>query len=98
MSGDVGKNIKTACERRGWSVTRLAKESGIAQQTIHGWTTGRSPSLEQLRKVADALEAPLYQLAFGGSDPHELETDVILKELFAGDIRVTLQKIERKKK
>jgi len=95
---DVGENIKTECDKRDWTISHLAKESGIPQQTIHGWTTGRSPSLEQLRQVADVLQVPLYQLAFGSHDPHEIETDVILKELFSGDIRVTLQKIERKKK
>ena len=95
---DVGTNIKIECERLGWTVSRLAKESGIPQQTIHGWTTGRSPSLEQLRKVADVLEVPFYQLAFGTHDPHELEADVILKELFTGDVRVTLQRIERRRR
>ena len=61
---DVGTNIKIECERLGWTVSRLAKESGIAQQTIHGWTTGRSPSLEQLRKVADVLGVTILPIGF----------------------------------
>jgi len=97
VSLEVGDNVRRACEKRGWSISRLAKEAGIAQQTIHGWTTGRSPSLEQLKKVADVLESPLYKLAFGTHDPNELEADTILTEIFKGDVRVTLERIEKVK-
>ena len=92
----LGKILKTECLKRGITLTQLAKKAGIPKATLHSWTAGREPSLGQLKKVADTLEISFYKLAFGTHDPHELDGEVILKELFSGDVRVTLQKIERK--
>lgn len=97
MSNDIGKIIKHKCEERGWPITKLAKLSGVPQASIHSWTTGREPKLSQLRKVAEALEMPFYELAFGEADPFDVESKILLRELFSGDVRVTLHKIEREK-
>lgn len=95
----LGSQLKAFCKQKGWSLTKLSKESSVPIATIHGWVHGRTrPDLSQLKKVAGALEVSLHLLAFGNPDPFEIPADEILKELFTGDIRVSIQKIERKKK
>lgn len=85
------------CKRRGWTIARLARESGVPKPTIHGWTTGRSAlNLDQLKKVALALEVSLHELAFGCPDPYEGVSEECLKELFSGDVRISIHRIERK--
>lgn len=95
----LGEMIQYHCKKKSWSLTKLSKESKVALSTIHGWTTERTrPDIQQLRKVAAALQVPLFQLAFGENDPHEIVGEEILKEIFTGDVRVTLHRIERRRK
>lgn len=64
--------------------------------TIHAWTTGRkSINPDQLRKVAMILKVSVHELMFGEPDPHEPAADEVLREIFSGDVRVTLHRIER---
>ena len=89
--------LLTICKKRGISITHLSRQAGIPTQTLHGWSTGKSvASLDQLKKVATALELPLHELIFGEPDPLESPSEEILKEIFSGDVRVTLHRVERK--
>lgn len=90
-------NIVVLCKKKGWTLSKLSKESGVPAQTLHGWTTGRKPvNLDQVKKVATILEVSIHHLIFGEPDPFEFAGEEILKELFTGDVRVTLQRIVRK--
>ena len=91
----LGTMIQSLCEQRGVSLTKLAKMSGVPKATLHSWTTGTNPNVEQLKKVAETLQISLHKLAFGKSDPFEEVGETVLKELFSGDVRVTVHRIER---
>jgi transcriptional regulator with XRE-family HTH domain len=92
-------SVTVYAKKKAWSISRLAKESGVPVQTIHGWTVGRKPvNLDQLKKVASALQISIHQLVFGEPDPFESQGEEILKEIFSGDVRVTLHRIERKRR
>lgn len=48
--------LNNAMKQRGWSLPRLAKESGVAYSTL--WSMGRGerqPQVATVKKVADAL-------------------------------------------
>ncbi|MGE3975642.1 MAG: helix-turn-helix domain-containing protein [Bdellovibrionales bacterium] len=88
------------CKQKEWSLSQLARESKVPIQTLHNWVIGsgrKHISIEQLKKVSEALEVPLHELCFGTKDPFENFSEEVLRELFSGDIRVTLHKIERSK-
>lgn len=78
-------------------MNKLSKETSIAPATLHGWANGRNPNLADLKKIANVLEVSLHELVFGETDPFEAKGQEILKELFSGDVRVTLHRIERKR-
>jgi hypothetical protein len=96
-SGDF--NIAPQVTFAGYS---LARRSGVPKTTLHGWSNGRAvQNLEQLRKVACALEVTVYYLAFGREDPFGRKppqpgTRVnlgvlppeILRQVFDGHVRV----------
>jgi DNA-binding Xre family transcriptional regulator len=96
---ELGKSLLRLCRERGWTLARLSKESGVPQPSLHRWTTtsGSTVNLAQLKKVCDALQISMHTLTWGTPDPHEIPTDEILKELFSGDIRLTVHRIERRK-
>ena len=95
----LGSQLKANCNERGWTLTKLSKQSNVPIATLHGWANGRTrPDLKQLQKVAQALEVSLHTLAFGSPDPYEVSGEEVLRELFTGDLRVSIQKIERIKK
>jgi transcriptional regulator with XRE-family HTH domain len=95
----LGSKLTKLCKSNGLSLSRLAKDAGVPLQTIHAWTTGRkSINPDQLRKVASVLKVSIHELLFDEPDPHEAIGVEILKELFTGDVRVTLHKIEQKSK
>lgn len=93
----LAENIKRICKDRGLTLSRLAKSAGVPPQTLHNWTTGRrSIDPEQVRRVAKALRVSIHELMFGSPDPFEAQSSEILREIFSGDVRVTLHRIERK--
>lgn len=92
----LGQNIERICKEKRLTVASLARQAGIPKTTVHSWIQGASPNLEQLKKVCGVLEVPIHELVFGTPDPHQIPKDEILKEIFSGDIRVTLHKIEKR--
>ena len=93
------ETITKYCKAKGWTLATLSRKCDIPAQTLHGWTTGRKAvNLEHLARVADSLEVPLYNLVYGKPDPHGTDSEIILKELFSGDVRVTLHRIEKLKR
>lgn len=94
----LGKMIETLCLNRGWTIARLARESGVPVQTIHNWSTARaSVNPDQVKRVSQALAVSIHYLLYGESDPYEPPAEEILREIFSGDVRVTLHRIERRK-
>ena len=95
----LGITITALCKARNWSLARLARESGVPPQTLHHWTVGRkSINPDQVKRLANTLGVSVHFLLFGEADPMESPAEEILKEIFSGDVRVTLHRIERKKK
>lgn len=96
---ELKDNIKRLCQANGISVAELAKQTKVPKQTLHGWTLGRrSVDPDQLKRVAAALKVSLHELVFGEPDPFESKSAEILKEIFSGDVRVTLHRIERRRR
>lgn len=53
----VGDKIKWARERRGWTIDKLAHESGVHWEYVRDVEHDRkSPTMAQLTKIADALK------------------------------------------
>ncbi|MBA2404259.1 MAG: helix-turn-helix transcriptional regulator [Bdellovibrionales bacterium] len=68
----LDKNLIHLCKVRGLTLAALAKESGVKQPTLHGWTTGRSvQNLDDLKKVCDVLKITLHCILYGEKDPWE---------------------------
>lgn len=92
---ELSKNLLSLCKKKRLSLSALAKKSGVKQPTLHGWSTGRSvQNLDDLRKVCEVLEVGLYRLLFGTTDPYE-NKEAQFKELFQGDVRITIHRIEK---
>ena len=69
---ELSKNLMKLCKDRGLTIAALAKESGVKQPTLHGWTTGRSvQNLDDLKKVCDILRVSLHCILYGVNDPWE---------------------------
>ena len=93
------ENLPALLKKKNWSYQKLAAVSKVPKSTIHGWVSGQTAvSLEQLKAVAMCLEVSVHSLAYGSPDPFEDKTSEVLEKLYIGDIRVTLHRIERKKK
>lgn len=94
----LGQTIQELCRQRDWTLARLAREADVPPQTVHNWSLGRKAvNPDQLKKIANALEVSLHYLMFGEADPFEAPAEEVLKELFSGDVRITLHRIERAK-
>lgn len=64
MEGGVSlifDTISLLCKERNVSIARLEKECGLGNATIRGWKDS-SPSLTNLKKVADYLKVDINQL------------------------------------
>ena len=54
-------NIKSLCDKKGVSISKLEKECGFGQGTIYKWQKV-SPSLGNLQKVADYFKTTIDKL------------------------------------
>ncbi|MFP5385212.1 MAG: helix-turn-helix domain-containing protein [Bacteriovoracia bacterium] len=92
---NLAQNLLEVCRKKKMSLSTLSKKSGVKQPTLHGWTTGRSvQNLEDLRKVCEVLEVGLHSLLFDRPDPFEC-VEKNFNELFKGEVRITINKIEK---
>ncbi|MEZ4814322.1 MAG: helix-turn-helix transcriptional regulator [Bdellovibrionota bacterium] len=89
------ENLNRILKDRRITFSRLSTLSGVPKTTLHSWTTGTEPKITHLRKVAEVLAVSFYELAFGMPDPFEAKEE-ILKELFSGDVRISVHRIERR--
>jgi transcriptional regulator with XRE-family HTH domain len=90
----LAKQLQKQMHLKGVSLAQLSRLSGVAKPTIHGWLTGRKPmDLNHLRSVARTLEISVHELLYGEPDPYASCPD--LTEIFYGDIRITVHRIER---
>lgn len=95
----LGSKLNQLCKVQGLSLSCLVKEAGVPMQTVHAWTTDRkSINPDQIKKVASVLKISVHELLFDEPDPHDSIGEEILKEIFSGDVRITLHRIERRKK
>lgn len=93
---ELAKNLRYLCKMKKMSLTTLARQSGVKQPTLHGWTTGRSVhNLDDLKKVCEVLQVGLHTLLYGTSDPFETN-EKLMEEIFKGDITVTIHRMIKK--
>lgn len=93
----LSKTLLKLCKARKITLSQLSKKTGIPQPTLHGWSSGRSVgNIDDLKKVCDVLQISLHSLLYDEPDPWELGHEEILRELFSGDLRVTVHRIEKK--
>jgi transcriptional regulator with XRE-family HTH domain len=92
----LGEKLISICELRGLSLSKLSRLSGVPKTTLHAWSRGRQTvNLAQLKKVSDTLEVSAHELIYGKPDAVEVATEAVLKEIFSGDVRVSVHRIER---
>ncbi len=62
----IGKNIRSARKNKNWAQTDLARATGMANTVISAYERGKkTPGLETLAIIANALEVSLDQLYYG---------------------------------
>ncbi len=92
----LSKNLTRILKQKGISLSEIARQTRVPKATLHSWTVGqKSVNLEQLKKVAEFLNVSVALLAYGEEDMAAEKSTEMLKELFSGDLRVTIKKIER---
>ena len=72
LLADVGKRIREARAAQGLSLEQLARLTGISGPALSLIETGkRDPRLTTLKRIADALRAPLATIIADGSQTAE---------------------------
>jgi len=71
----MNETLKTLRRAKGWSQTRLARESGVSQTYISDLEAGRSnPTVPVLKRLAAALGVRVSDLIGEGEDRPEART------------------------
>lgn len=96
-----GKNLKDAIAAKNLTVAKLARMTGISRSNLFAWLNDRKPDVEQVKKVAIALEMSLNELLFG--EPDEFAGDLQQsinqvfskkQKFFSGVFKITLEKLD----
>lgn len=63
MSSQLAANIQTLLKRKGMKARELADKMGVHESTLSLWMSGgRTPRVQNLRKIAEALEVEVAEL------------------------------------
>ena len=95
----VAKNVRRLRRRRGWSQMDLAQQSGVAQTVISYLERpqDKSPTLDTLQAVADALDIPAWTLLIenNGMSPDSLAVLDQVAQAFSAVLMEGRQQIHR---
>lgn len=90
----LAKNLLYFSQKKGLTISALAKLSGVKQPTLHGWTTGRAvKNINDLKKVCSVLGVGLHTILYGEKDPNENHEVAVFKEVLKGSVRITIEQI-----
>lgn len=83
---EIGRKIKRARERKGWTQFSFANEANVSPSTIQRWESGRLPPVRELIRIAGVLEIPTDELV----EPDEADQPLaeIQKQLAAEVVRL----------
>jgi transcriptional regulator with XRE-family HTH domain len=86
---EIGRRIKAARERKGWTQLQFALEAGKSPSTTYRWEHGRLPPVHELVRIAGLLDVDVTELV----EPEEKQdpNSVVLAEL--GEIKVMLREL-----
>lgn len=60
---DIGTNMRNARKQKGLSQVEVSQKAGIAVNSLRLYEAGkRQPNLNTLKKIANALDIPVYEL------------------------------------
>ncbi|THA50142.1 helix-turn-helix domain-containing protein [Streptomyces sp. A1136] len=93
LAARVGSRLRQLRKVRGWSLSELARRSGIGKGTLSELESGgRNPTLETLYCLTTALEVPLSTVLYGLTPNAEISgraVDAILTDRFESDAAVS---------
>jgi transcriptional regulator with XRE-family HTH domain len=105
---DLGALIQRVMDENDWTITTIARRSGLATSTVHAWKAGdratgsRGPSPKNLRKLAEGMNVTVAEVfeAAGRRVPGEMTPDDkarflhVIEALSESDRRVLLSTAE----
>lgn len=105
---DLAALIQRRMDEKGWTISTIARRSGLAVSTVHAWKAGdrargnRGPTPDKLRQLAEGLDLPVAVVfeAAGRRVPAELSPEDqsrflhVLAELSEDDRQVLLATAE----
>jgi transcriptional regulator with XRE-family HTH domain len=102
---DLGALIQRVMDENDWTISTIARRSGLAVSTVHAWKSGdratgsRGPAPKNLRKLAEGMNvtpAEVFRAAGrhvpGTMSPDDRERFVDLLEVLSDDNRRVIYK------
>ncbi|WP_155386747.1 helix-turn-helix domain-containing protein [Catellatospora paridis] len=83
-----GRYLRRMTRRPGWSVAKLARDSGIARQTIFDWIRdgGESVTVGSVRRVAEALGDDVVNALTAAANVAHREADEEITPILQSDL------------
>lgn len=88
---EIGRRIKRAREKRGWTQLQLAMEANVSPSSVTRWEAGKLPPVRELIRLADLLEIPPDQLV-----EDEPADDITALRSEVADLRGMLEELLRR--
>jgi transcriptional regulator with XRE-family HTH domain len=85
---EIGRRIKKARERKGWTQLEFASEANVSPSSVQRWESGRLPPVRELWRIAGILGVPTEDLVEPEPDDGE-PLSVIRRQLASEVARLT---------
>lgn len=92
---EIGRRLKTARERKGWTQLQFAMEANVSPSSVQRWESGRLPPVRELMRLADVLGVEAEEFVEPAVPKGDAETlQAIQEELSAlhADVRKLLRR------
>lgn len=102
MSIHLKTILEKAMHDQGVSQAKLSQLTRISKATLHGYLNPRVKQskidVSIVKKICDVLKLDFHEALFGAPDPNSKAQipKEILTDIFKGDVRLIVQRIERK--
>ena len=93
---EIGRRIKVARERKGWTQLKFSYEANVSPSSVQRWEAGKLPPVRELMRLADLLGVETDQFLEPEAKPDDDRLGQVVHELgeLRGEFRAALARLE----
>lgn len=87
------ENLKVIMKDRNLTIGKLSVKAGVPKTTLAHLLAGQTATIEQVKKISDALGVSIHHLCYGGEDMNSEIYKILREEVFSGTFEISVKRV-----